>query len=140
MNCKFASVSGGVLTYVDGAGAGHGGARAGVARADADDGDGATGKANQASQVLEDDTDAAQQGRSSSRVGLRTSLSVKWFRRCIIELTGIVLWQHWVVGVSVRATGVAAARTGRTRAVTAKRRENIVLYLRVLNCVCCAGE
>ena len=47
-------------------------------------------------------------------------------------LTGRVLAQHAVVGVSVRASrgaGVAAARMGTARAVRAKIRENIVLDL-----------
>ena len=43
--------------------------------------------------------------------------------------TGMVLVQHAVVGVSVRASsgaGVATARRGKTRGVKARMRENIV--------------
>ena len=53
----------------------------------------------------------------------------------------MVLVQHAVVGVSVRASsgaGVAAARRGRARVVRAKMRENIVLEMGAQ--LCCAED
>ena len=58
------------LTYDDAAGAADRGAGASVARADADDGDGAADQTKGDSEVLQDNTDALEQRGAGSGGGL----------------------------------------------------------------------
>ena len=97
-------------TYNDTAGAAHSGAGARVARADADDGDGAAGNTDESVDVADINTDALQEGGADGRPGLCKRASQSWDgMQCAHELTGTVLAQQAGVG-SLRAAGVATAR------------------------------
>ena len=61
-------------THDDAVGAGHGGAAAGGARADAHDADGAAVEAKPDVDVLQDDAEQTEEGGARSRVSLRAQV------------------------------------------------------------------